>query len=150
VSRVHTTIDVDVPVRTAYNQWTQFESFPEFMDGVESVTQLGDTDTHWVVKVGTAQREFNAEITERTPNQVIAWASTSGDTGGPRGRVTFERLGPSMTRVNLELGWEPEGVVEHIGAALGSDQRRVDKSAQEFKRFIEDLPLADGAWSGDL
>ena len=150
MSSVHKSVDVDVPISTAYNQWTQFESFPEFMDGVESVTQLGDTSTHWVVKVGGVQREFDADILEQTPDQVIAWASTGGDTDGHSGRVTFEPLGADSTRVDIELGWQPDGVVEKVGAGLNIDQRQVDKSASEFKRFIEDRGAETGAWRGDV
>jgi uncharacterized membrane protein len=133
MSSVHQSVDVDVPISTAYNQWTQFESFPEFMDGVESVTQQDDTHTHWVVKVGGVTREFDAEITEQTPDEVIAWASTGGDTGGHRGRVAFEPLGPDSTRVDIELGWDPEGVVENVGAGLNIDQRQVDKSPRSSR-----------------
>lgn len=150
MSTVHKSVDVEVPVSTAYNQWTQFESFPEFMDGVESITQQGETHTHWVVKVGGVKREFDTEITEQTADQVIAWASTAGDTGGHSGKVTFESLGASSTRVNIELGWDPEGLVEKAGAALSIDQRQVDKSAEEFKRFIESRGAETGAWRGDV
>ena len=96
MSSVQQSVDVDVPVSTAYNQWTQFESFPEFMDGVESITQESATSTHWVVKVGGVKREFDTEITEQTADQVIAWRSTGGDTGGHSGRVTFEPLGTDL------------------------------------------------------
>ena len=137
MSTVDKSVEVDVPVSTAYNQWTQFESFPEFMDGVESITQASDTRTHWVVKVGGVTREFDTEIVEQTPDQVISWRSVGGDTAGHSGRVSFESLGPSTTRVNISLGWEPEGLVEKVGAALNFDQRQVDKSAEEFKKFIE-------------
>jgi uncharacterized membrane protein len=150
VSNVQQSIDVDVPVSTAYNQWTQFESFPQFMDGVESITQESDTRTHWVVKVGGVKREFDTEIAEQTPDQVIAWRSTGGDTGGHSGRVTFEPLGPTSTRVIISLGWEPEGVVEKVGAALNFDQRQVDKSAEDFKEFIESRGTETGAWRGDV
>ena len=150
MSTVHKSVDVDVPVSTAYNQWTQFESFPHFMDGVESITQQDATHTHWKVKVGGVEREFDTEITEQTPDQVIAWRSTGGDTGGHSGRVTFESLGATSTRVNIELGWEPEGLVEKAGAALNIDQRQVDHSAEEFKRFIESRGAETGAWRGDV
>lgn len=151
MSTVNSTVDVDVDVSTAYNQWTQFESFPSFMDGVESITQQGPTHTHWVVKVAGAKREFDTEITEQTSDQVIAWRSTSGDTGGHTGRVTFEPLGATSTRVDIELGWEPEGVVEKAGAALGFDQRQVDSSARDFKKFIESRDGQEtGAWRGDV
>ena len=150
MSTVQKSVDVEVHGSTAYNQWTQFESFPEFMDGVESITQQGETGTHWVVKVGGVKREFDTEIIEQTADQVIAWASTGGDTGGHRGKVTFEPLGASATRVNIELGWDPEGLVEKAGAALSIDQRQVDKSAEEFKRFIESRGGETGAWRGDV
>ena len=150
MSTVSSTVDVDVDVTTAYNQWTQFESFPSFMDGVESVTQQGPTHTHWVVKVGGARKEFDAEVTEQTPDQVIAWRSTGGDTDGHTGRVTFESLGATSTRVSIELGWEPEGLVEKAGAALGFDQRQVDSSAKDFKQFIESRGAETGAWRGEV
>jgi uncharacterized membrane protein len=150
VSTVSSTVDVDVDVTTAYNQWTQFESFPSFMDGVESVTQQGPTHTHWVVKVGGARKEFDAEVTDQTPDQVIAWRSTGGDTDGHTGRVSFESLGATSTRVDIELGWEPEGLVEKAGAALGFDQRQVDSSAKDFKKFIESRGAETGAWRGDV
>jgi uncharacterized membrane protein len=150
MSTVSSTVDVDVDVTTAYNQWTQFESFPSFMDGVESVTQQDATHTHWVVKVGGARKEFDAEVTDQTPDQVIAWRSTGGDTDGHTGRVTFESLGATSTRVDIELGWEPDGLVEKAGAALGFDQRQVDSSAKDFKQFIESRGAETGAWRGDV
>ncbi len=150
MSTVRKTVDVDVPVRAAYDQWTQFESFPEFMDGVESITQVDDTHNHWVVKVGGVKREFDTAITEQTPDEVIAWRSTGGDTGGHSGRVMFVSLNPTSTRVDIELGWEPEGLVEKAGAAFNIDQRQVDKSAEEFKRFIESRGSETGAWRGDV
>ena len=150
MSTVSSTVDVDVDVTTAFNQWTQFESFPSFMDGVESVTLQGPTHTHWVVKVGGARKEFDAEVTDQTPDQVIAWRSTGGDTDGHTGRVTFSSLGASSTRVTIELGWEPESLVEKAGAALGFDQRQVDSSAKDFKRFIESRGVETGAWRGDV
>jgi uncharacterized membrane protein len=150
MSTVSSTVDVDVDVTTAYNQWTQFESFPSFMDGVESVTQQDATHTHWVVKVGGARKEFDAEVTDQTPDQVIAWRSTGGDTDGHTGRVTFESLGATSTRVDIELGWEPDGLVEKAGAALGFDQRQVDSSAKDFKQFIESRGAETGDWRGDV
>ena len=150
MSTVEKSVDVDVPVSTAYNQWTQSESFPQFMDGVESITQVSDTRNHWVVKVGGVKREFDTEITDQTPDQVIAWRSIEGDTGGHSGRVTFQSLGAASTRVNISLGWEPEGLVEKAGAALNFDQRQVDKSAEDFKTFIESRGGETGAWRGDV
>ena len=103
-----------------------------------------------MVKVGGAKREFDTEITEQTPDEVIAWRSTGGDTGGHSGRVRFEPLGPTSTRVNIELGWDPDGLVEKAGAALNFDQPQVDKSAEEFKRFIETRGTETGEWRGDV
>jgi uncharacterized membrane protein len=120
------------------------------MDGVESITQQGPTCNHWVVNVGGVTREFDTDITEQTPDQVIAWRSANGDTSGHSGRVTFEPLGPTSTRVDIALGWEPEGLVEKAGAALNFDQRHVDKSAEEFKEFIEGRGTETGAWRGDI
>ncbi len=150
MATVEKSVEVDVPVSTAYNQWTQFESFPEFMDGVESITQEGDTQTHWVVKVGGVRREFDTEIVQQTPDQIVSWRSTGGDTEGHTGRVTFEPLGPTTTRVNIELGWQPDGLTEKVGAALNFDQRQVDKSADDFKQFIESRGAETGAWRGDV
>ena len=103
-----------------------------------------------MVKVGGVTREYDTEITEQTADQLVAWRSTGGDTGGNSGRVTFESLGGTSTRVNIELGWEPEGLVEKAGAALNIDQRQVDKSAEEFKRFIESRGTETGQWRGDV
>ena len=150
MSTVSSSVEVDVPVSTAYNQWTQFESFPQFMDGVESITQGTDTANHWKVKVGGVEREFDTQITEQTVDQVIAWRSTGGDTGGHSGRIAFTPLGASRTKVDVELGWEPEGIVEKAGAALGFDQRQVDKSTRDFKTFIESRGAETGSWRGDV
>ena len=150
MASVQEAIDVDVPIRVAYDQWTQFESFPQFMDGVESITQGTDTSNHWKVKVGGVEREFDTQITEQTVDQVIAWRSTDGDTGGHSGRVAFTPLGASRTKVDVELGWEPEGIVEKAGAALGFDQRQVDKSTRDFKTFIESRGAETGSWRGDV
>lgn len=150
MSTVTSSVEVDVPVRTAYDQWTQFESFPHFMDGVESITQSSDTSNHWKVEVSGVKREFDTKITDQTPDQVIAWRSTDGDTGGHSGRVTFTTLSPTSTKVDVELGWEPDGVVEKVGAALGFDQRQVDKSVKEFKSFIESQGEATGEWRANV
>jgi uncharacterized membrane protein len=143
---VHSFVEVNVDASTAYNQWTQFESFPKFMDGVKSVTQQGPSRSHWVVKVGGATREFDTEITEQTPDQVIAWKSTDG---AHSGRVTFERWGPEETRVDIRFGWEPHGLVEKTGAALNFDQHQVEKSASNFKEFIEGRGRQTSARRGD-
>jgi len=149
MSSVTTSVDVHVPVRTAYNQWTQFESFPQFVSGVESIQQLDDRHTHWVTKVAGVRREFDAEITEQHPDERIAWASTGGDTSHA-GVVTFHRLGNEETRVTIQLEWDPRGAVENVGSALGVDDLEVKADAQRFKKFVEDRGSETGSWRGDI
>lgn len=141
-------IDVNVPVRVAYNQWTQFESFPQFMEGVEQVQQLDDTHLHWKAKVGGKESEWDAVITEQIPDERVAWRSTDGKQNA--GVVTFHRLGEDMTRVTVQMEWEPSGVVESIGSAVGADDRRVQGDLDRFKEFIESQGQATGAWRGEV
>ncbi|MGZ3583818.1 MAG: SRPBCC family protein [Ktedonobacterales bacterium] len=141
-------IDVNVPVRTAYNQWTQFESFPQFMEGVESVQQFDDKHLHWRAKVGGKVQEWDAEITEQIPDQKIAWRSISGVPNG--GVVTFNYLGPNETRVLLSIDYDPQGVAESAGAALGFMDRRVKSDLERFKTFIESRGQETGAWRGTI
>jgi len=141
-------IDISMPIESVYNQWTQFESFPAFMSGVEEVRQLGDTHTHWRVRVGGAEREFDAEITEQTPDQRIAWRSTSGPQQA--GVVTFHRLNAEETRVRLQLEWDPEGFVEKVGAALQLDDGQVASDLRSFKSLIESNGFETGAWRGSV
>ena len=141
-------VDVAVPVRTAYNQWTQFEEFPQFMEGVEEIRQLDDTHTHWKTKIAGVEREFDAEITEQHPDHRIAWRSTSGTTNA--GVVTFHRLSDNMTRVTVQLDTEPEGLVEKAGDALGILQRRMKGDMQRFKQLIESRGSESGAWRGTV
>ncbi len=141
-------IDVHVPMRTAYNQWTQFEEFPNFMEGVEDIRQLDDTHVHWRTKIGGVEREFDAEITEQHPDDRVAWRSTSGP--DQAGVVTFEPLGIEDTRVTVELDWDPEGFTEKMGAALGFDDRRVEGDLERFRQFIESRGMETGAWRGDV
>ena len=149
MTQVIETIDVDVPVRTAYDQWTQFESFPHFLDFVESITQIDDTHTHWKVKIGGAEREFDAEITEQHPDERVAWTSTGGDTAHA-GVVTFHKLSDASSRVTVQIDWEPEGLVEMAGAALGVASHAVKKDLDRFKTFIERRGSETGAWRGDV
>ncbi|QNE46780.1 SRPBCC family protein [Glaciihabitans sp. INWT7] len=149
MSQVIQTIDVDVPVTTAYNQWTQFESFPHFLSFVESIAQIDDTHNHWVVKVGGVEREFDAEITEQHPDERVAWKSTGGDVT-QAGVVTFHKLSDSTSRVTVQLDWEPEGLVEKAGAALGIDDASVKGDLKNFKKFIEEQGSEQGAWRGDV
>ncbi len=141
-------IDVAVPVHTAYNQWTQFESFPNFMGGVERITQLDDTHVHWKTSIDGVEREFDAEITEQHPDERVAWKSTDGTTHA--GVVTFHRLAADQTRVTVQLDWQPEGIVEKAGAALGFDDRQVKSDLERFKKFIENQGSETGAWRGQV
>ncbi|MDJ1114765.1 SRPBCC family protein [Microbacterium dauci] len=143
------TIDVAVPVRTAYNQWTQFESFPAFLDEVKSITQTDDTHTRWTVNVGGVEREFDAEITEQHPDERVAWNSVGGDTEHA-GVVTFHKLSDTETRVTVQLDWEPEGLAEKIGSLIGAGGHAVKKDLKNFKQFIETRGDATGAWRDDV
>ena len=148
MSSVIETVDVDVPVSTAYNQWTQFEEFPQFMEGVEKIEQVSDTLTHWRISIGGVSREFDAKITEQHPDERVAWKSVGGTDHA--GVVTFHRLDDSHTRVTLQLDTEPEGVVEHVGDALGLVKRRAKGDMARFKAFIEDRGTATGGYRGDV
>jgi uncharacterized membrane protein len=146
--RIEEEIDIDVPVSTAYNQWTQFEEFPLFMEGVDDVRQLDDTKLRWTASIGGNRAEWEAKILEQVPDSRIVWASTDGkDT---RGTVTFESLGPERTRVRLQLGYTPEGLGETVGSAAGLDSRRVRGDLDRFKELIESRGVADGAWRGEI
>jgi uncharacterized membrane protein len=141
-------IDVEVPVSTAYNQWTQFEEFPRFMEGVKSVTQIDDTHLHWVAEIAGKDKEWDAEITEQHPDERVAWRATSGAENA--GVVTFHRLNDQETRVTLQLDVEPDGPLESVGTALGFLQRRVKGDLERFKEFIESRGRETGAWRGEV
>jgi uncharacterized membrane protein len=149
MAQVIETVDVDVPVTTAYNQWTQFESFPQFLDFVESIRQTDATHTHWKIKIGGAEREFDAVTTEQHPDERIAWNSTGGDEN-QAGVVTFHKLSDSTSRVTVQLDWEPTGVAEKVGAVVGVDNHAIKKDLQNFKQFIETQSSETGAWRGDV
>lgn len=142
------TITVDVPLRTAYNQWTQMESYPKFMTGVESVTQVDDTHLRWKMNVSGVEREFDVTITDQQPDNHIAWSS-SGEVE-QSGRVDFQPLGPDKTQVTLSLDWEPTGLVEQAGKALQVDDALVMRDLQRFKEFIEDRRVEEGSWRGQV
>jgi uncharacterized membrane protein len=150
MGNIEQSIDVDVPVRTAYDQWTQFEEFPQFMEGVEEVRQLDDTHTHWRTKVAGREKEFDAEITEQTPDQRIAWTSEAG--AEHAGVVTFHRIDASKTRVMLQLDYTPDGIAEKAGDALGLVERRVKGDLERFKKLIESRGAGgeSGAWRGEV
>lgn len=149
MERIEKTIEVGCPVRTVYNQWTQFEEFPRFMTGVESVKQIDDTHVHWRADLYGKTKEWDAEITEQVPDQRIAWHSVSGNAPNG-GEVRFEPLGADRTRVHLALDYEPEGVAEKTGDALGLLDKRVKTTMDNFKRFIEERAQATGAWRGEV
>ena len=141
-------IEVDVPVSTAYNQWTQFETFPAFMKGVDSVEQIDENSLRFRVEVAGVRREYFAQITEQTPDRKIAWVST--DKPRNAGTVTFEPLDPERTRVSVELEWDPEGFVENMGSALGADNRQVTADLGRFKEFIESRGIETGEWRSSV
>jgi uncharacterized membrane protein len=142
-------VDVDVPVRTAYNQWTQFEEFPRFMDGVHEIHQLDPTHTHWKTEIGGIKREFDAEITEQLPDERVAWKSTEGEKQA--GVVTFHRLDDTHTRVTVQMDYDPQGLVEKAGSALGAVSHRVKGDLHRFKDYIEQRGgVESGAWRGHV
>jgi uncharacterized membrane protein len=148
MSTVEQSIEVAVPVTTAYNQWTQFESFPQFMEGVEKVQQTSDTMTHWVTRIGGVEREFDAKITEQHPDERVAWASVDSPTQA--GVVTFHRISPDTTKVMVQMDFEPNGAVETAGDKLGLVTHRVKSDLERFKTFIEAQGSETGAWRGDV
>ena len=148
MSTIEKSIEVNVPVRTAYNQWTQFEEFPRFMEGVKEVTQLDDTRLHWKAAIAGQEKEWDAEITEQTPDQRIAWTSRGGAING--GVVTFHRLSDARSKVMLQLEYAPQGVAENVGDALGVVSLRVQGDLQRFKEFIETRGRETGAWRGQV
>lgn len=148
MSTIEESIEVQVPVRTAYDQWTQFEEFPQFMEGVESVTQLDDTHLRWKAEIGGVTREWRAEITEQQPDQRVAWRAQDGAENA--GVVTFHRLDDGVTRVMLQLEFDPEGIVEQAGDKLGFVSRRAKGDLARFKDFIEARGVETGAWRGQV
>lgn len=148
MSTIEHSIDVEVPVRTAYNQWTQFEEFPRFMEGVEEVRQLDDTHLRWRTKIAGREKEFEAEITEQRPDERIAWTSTEG--ADQAGVVTFHRVDDGVTRIMLQLDAEPAGPVEKAGDALGVLKHRVKGDLERFKELVERRGHESGAWRGEV
>ena len=140
-------IDVEAPIGVTYNQWTQFEEFPRFMEGVESVTQIDDTHVHWVAQIAGRREEWDAQITRQVPDQEIDWVGL-GDADN-RGRIVFEEI-PAGTRVTLMLDYDPSGPVETIGDKLGLVRRRVRADMERFKEFIEARGRETGAWRGEI
>jgi uncharacterized membrane protein len=148
MASVEKTIEVDLPVRTVYNQWTQFEEFPRFMEGVEEVRQLDDTRLHWRAEIAGKSEEWDAVITDQVPDKQVAWRSTSGSENS--GVIRFEPLGGNTTRVTAVISYDPEGIVETVGDKLGMVDRRVAGDLERFKSFIEERGSATGAWRGEV
>ena len=145
---IEQSITVDVPLSMAYNQWTQFEEFPLFMEGVKEVHQLDDKRLHWKAEIGGKTEEWDAEILQQVPDDRIAWRSTGGAKNS--GRVAFSALGANQTEVNLELHYDPEGLTENAGAALGVVKARVAGDLKRFKEFIEERATPTGEWRGEI
>ena len=148
MARIEKSVEVDVPVRIAYDQWTQFEEFPRFMDGIEKVVQRGDKYLDWTASVGGQRRSWTADIVDQTPNERIAWRAIEGAQNA--GAVLFEPIGSDRTRVALTIEAEPEGPVDTIGTALGFLERRVEGDLERFKAFIEERRQPTGAWRGEI
>jgi uncharacterized membrane protein len=148
MERVEKIVEVDQPLRTVYNQWTQFEEFPRFMTGVREVRQLDPTHVHWRAALWGQEEEWDAEITEQDPDQRISWKSISGPFNA--GTVRFEPLGPDRTRVRLVMAYRPGGTVENLGDAVGMFGARVQTTVDEFKKFIEARGRETGAWRGKV
>lgn len=148
MARVQKSVEVDVPVSTAYNQWTQFEEFPSFMEGVRSVTQLNNRRLRWTAEVGGREKSWEAEIQEQVPDEKIIWRSLTGEENA--GVVTFEPTSEDSSRVHLEMSYDPEGFLETVGDALGVMSRRVDGDLKRFKTFIEERGVETGAFRQTL
>jgi len=148
MSNIEQSIDVNVPVHSAYNQWTQFEEFPRFMEGVEEIRQLDDKRLHWRANVGGKEKEWDALITEQIPDQRIAWKNTTGAKNA--GVVTFHHISDKTTRVMLQLEYDPEGIIENVGDAIGVVSSRVRRDLERFKEYIEQRGSETGAWRGKV
>jgi uncharacterized membrane protein len=148
MSLIEKSIEINVPVKTAYNQWTQFEDFPRFMEGVKHVKQLDETHLHWKAEIGGKEKEWDAEITEQIPDTRIAWRSRDGAQNA--GVVTFHRLSDSTSKVMLQMEYDPDGVLENVGDVTGMVSQRVVGDLERFKRYIESRGQETGAWRGTV
>ena len=146
MSRINEEVEVAVPIRVAYDQWTQFETFPKFMDGVDRVVQIDDKTLEWTATAAGVVKHWRAEITEQRPDQVVAWRSTEGARND--GQVRFRSLGPDRTMVEVQLDVEPESLVEKAADALGVVERRVRGDLVRYRDFIESRHQPTGAWRG--
>jgi len=148
MERIEKTFEVDVPVNTVYNQWTQFEEFPQFMEGVQEVRQTDDTHLHWKAKIAGKEKEWDSEIVEQVPDKVIAWRSISGAPNA--GTVRFEPLNKERTRIKLTMEYEPQGFVEKAGDSLGVVSGKVESAVERFKDLLEKRRSETGAWRGEV
>jgi uncharacterized membrane protein len=148
MSTIEQSIELEVPVQTAYNQWTQFEEFPRFMDGIEEIRQLDGTHLHWVAELGGSRHEWDAVITEQLPDERVAWRNTDGKDNA--GVVTFHKLDDNRSRVMVQMDFVPEGIKEKLGDALGVPDRRVQGDLKRFKEMIEARGQESGAWRGEV
>ena len=148
MSVVEKAIEIDVPVRTAYNQWTQFEEFPQFMEGVKQVKQLDDKHLHWKAEIAGKEKEWDAEITEQIPDKRIAWTSRGGTMTA--GVVTFQPVSEAKSKVMLHMEYDPQGIVENVGDAVGAVSQRIEGDVERFKRYIETRGQETGAWRGTV
>ena len=145
---IEQSIDLDVPVRAAYDQWTRFEEFPQFMKGVEEIRQLDDRHLHWVAELGGTRHEWDAEITEQQPDERVAWRNTDGKDNA--GVVTFHKLSDTSSRVMVQIDFVPEGIKEKVGAAINAPDRQVKGDLERFKELIESRGAETGAWRGEV
>ena len=148
MSTVESRTEVSAPIETVYNQWTQFEDFPRFMEGVKQVRQLNDTELQWRAEIGGKEREWRAKILEQVPNRRIAWMSVEGAKNG--GILTFEEIDPGRTRVNLTLEYEPDDTIEKVADAIGLLKLQVKRDVERFKEFVEERGVETGAWRGEV
>ena len=148
MSTIEQSIEVDAPISAVYNQWTQFEEFPQFMDGIDEIRQTDDRHLHWVASFGGSRHEWDAEIVEQSPEERVAWRNTEGKDNA--GVVTFHKIADDRTRVMVQMDWAPEGVKEKVGAALGADDRRVKGDLERFKDLIEARGAESGGWRGEV
>ena len=148
MSAIQESIEVKAPLSTVYNQWTQFEEFPKFMEGVEEVRQLDEKRVHWVAAFGGSRHEWDAEITEQKPDERVAWRNVDGKENA--GVVTFHHLDGDLTRIMVQLDFVPEGIKEKLGDALGASDRRVQGDLQRFKEMIEARGQETAAWRGEV
>jgi uncharacterized membrane protein len=148
MERIQKSIEVDRPLHQVYNQWTQFEEFPRFMEGVKEVKQLDDTRLHWVAEIAGKEKQWTAKIIEQIPDLRIAWESESGEYTS--GVVSFQTLAPDRTRVTLEISYDPKGFIENAGDTIGVVSRRIENDLERFKEFIENRGQETGAWRGTI